>query len=221
MKKKAEGGFEYENQVNDRLKNAGIQSPQHKSAGSSADAPDGVMSINGQDHSLEIKQNKNSMMGQIELHHNGTNWEVSSNSKKRYPHTAQHVETHFLPVINHPETGWGAPSGDYETDKRMGNRYRTIEGTEPIRDHYGKDRKTPYIQIGKSGLHHTTEDSANIGTPQLSGNTQFRGRFKYRSTDKKTGKKKFGALVVMSLRDHTEKSPIDLDNDEHLGSLGK
>jgi hypothetical protein len=220
IEKKAQGGFDYEDRVNARLKDAGVQSASQKSAGSSADAPDGALSVGGKDHKLEIKQNKNSMMGQIELHHDGEKWVVSPNSKKKYPATTQHVETHFLPVINHPETGWGKPTGDYETDKGMGNRYQTIEGTQPIRDHYGKDRETPYIQIGKSGLHHTSEDAANLGTPELNGNTQFRSRFKYRGTDPKTGKKKYGALVVMGLKAH-EKSNIDLDNDGHLQNLGK
>lgn len=205
--KRAQGGFDYEDKINSILKKRGLQHPEHKSAGSSADAPDGVMHVNNKSHNLEIKASKGAMMGQLELHYDGKKWHVSDRSKQKYPATAAHVEKHFIPEINKK---WGKPTGDYDKDLKMGNVYHVVKGTQAIRDHYGKDRKTPYMQIGGSGLHHMHSDVAKMGTKQLNGDTQFRARMKYRATDKKTGKKKYGALVVFSLKNH-KKSDVDLE----------
>lgn len=212
---KAQGGFDYEDKINGVLKQHGLQDPERKSAGSSADAPDGVMHIGKKTHNLEIKATKGAMMGQLELHHDGKKWHVSPRSKEKYPATAAHVEAHFIPEINKQ---WKKPTGDYDKDLKMGNVYHVVKGTQAIRDHYGKDRKTPYMQIGGSGLHHMHSDVAKIGTKQLNGDTQFRARMKYRATDAKTGKKKYGALVVFSLKNH---KGADIDLEKHSADIAK
>lgn len=212
---KAQGGFDYEDKINNTLQKHGLQPAGHKSAGSSADAPDGVIVANGKTHKLEIKASKGAMMGQLELHHDGKSWHVSARSKQKYPATAAHIEKHFIPKVNKE---WSKPTGDYDKDLKMGNVYHVVKGTEAIRDHYGKDRKTPYMQIGGSGLHHMIKDVAKIGTHKLSGDTQFRARMKYRATDAKTGKKKYGSLVVFSLKNH-ENSHIDLE--KHAPEIAK
>lgn len=203
------GGRDYEVKIADKLKKHGKADPEAKTAGSSADAPDAKFKHEGKEHNLEIKADKHAMFGQIELHHDGKKWDVSERSKKKYPETHKHlVKSGFLDKIN---KHWGAPSGDYETDRKMGNVYHTHPSAEPINAHYGKDRKTDYIHIGGGhGFFHTGHDAAHLGSPKLEGSTQFRARMKPRSTDKSTGKKKYGALVVMSLKD-SKKSHHDLE----------
>jgi hypothetical protein len=214
--KAATGGFDYEHSVNAKLKQHGLQPENVKSAGSSADAPDGSIHAGGKHHNLEIKKDKGAMMGQLELKHSDEKgWHISDRSKTKYPKTAAHIEKHFLPDVNKK---WKKPSGDYDTDLKMGNVYKDHPNTDPIKDHYGKDRKTPYMQIGKSGLHHTGSDEGRLGVPELNGKTQFRARMKYRGTNKKTGKKEYGSLVTFNLKDH---KPSSVDIDKHAEELGK
>ena len=208
--KAATGGFDYEKKVNDTLKSMGKAHKDSGTAGSSADAPDAKFTHNGKEHNLEIKQNSKAMYGQIELHHNGKEWDISERSKKKYPETHKAIAASgFLKKVNKQ---WDKPTGDYDKDLKMGNVYHDHPDAEPIKAHYGKDRKTDYIQIGGGhGFYHTGNDAAKLGSPELQGKTQFRARMKYRGTDKKTGKKKYGALVVMGLKD-AEKSHHNLDN---------
>jgi len=214
--KKAEGGFAYERQVNGHLQKHGLQKKGQGSAGSSTDAPDGTIHASGKHHNLEIKQNKSAMMGQIGLHHDGKSWKVKASSKRDYPKTAKHIEKNFLPHINEKI---GKPSGDYHKDrKKHGNIYHTVTGTHAIRDHYGKDRKTPYMQIGGSGLHHTDKDHGKLGTKPLNGDTQYRMRVKNHGTNKKTGKVNYSHTVVFNLHKH-EKSHIDIDH--HAKDIAK
>jgi hypothetical protein len=207
----AAGGFDYEEKINQHLHKHGVLTPGHTSAGSSGDAPDSSIRVGGKDHSLEIKKNKNAMMGQLELHHHpDKGWHISDKSKQKYPATAAHIEKSGF--LDHVNKQWSKPSGDYHKDLKMGNVYHTEKGTKGIQAHYGKDRKTPYIHIGGHGTYHTGSDVAKTGVPELSGNTQLRARMKYRGTDKKTGKKKYGALIVMGLKE-PEKSSHDLEKD--------
>ena len=203
-----QGGFDYEKTVNDKLKKHGKADKGSKTAGSSADAPDAKFKHDGKEHNLEIKKDHKAMFGQIELHHDGKKWDISDNSKKKYPHTAKAItDTGFLHKVNKQ---WKKPSGDYNKDLQMGNVYHTHNDAEPIKHHYGKDRKTNYIQVGGHGFYHTGKDEAKLGSPELHGKTQLRARMKNRGTDKKTGKTKYGALVVMGLKD-ADKSHHDLD----------
>lgn len=207
----AEGGFKYENQVADKLKKNGIMDKEAKTAGSSGKAADAHMNIGGEKHNLEVKANKSAMFGQLELHHSDEKgWHVSPRSARDYPATANHPAVKkFVKEVNKK---WGKPSGDYATDLKMGNVYSEHGDASPISAHYHDDRKTPYVQIGGGhGLYHFHHDAAKLGTSKLEGSTQLRGRMKYRGTDKKTGKKKYGALMVMSLKGNVAKSSKNLD----------
>jgi hypothetical protein len=211
--KHAVGGFNYENQVADKLKKHGIMDKDTKTAGSSGDAPDAHMNIGGKRHSLEVKKDKGAMFGQLELHHSDEHgWHVSPKAAERYPATASHPAVkNFIKEVNKK---WGKPSGDYETDLKMGNVYHEHKDASPIAAHYNEDRKTPYVQIGGGhGLYHFNKDAANLGTDKLEGHTQLRARMKARSTDPKTGKRKYGALMVMSLKGAVPKSSKNLDAD--------
>lgn len=208
--KLATGGFNYENKIADNLKHHGLMDKDTKTAGSSGDAPDAHLKIKGKQHNLEIKQNKGAMMGQLELHHNDKEgWHISPKAKAKYPKTAEHVEKSGF--IQHINSKWSKPTGDYHKDLKMGNVYHDVKGTGPIAAHYHNDRKTPYMHIGNQGTFHLHKDAAGIGTSKLSGNTQLRARMKNRGTDKKTGKTKYGALVVMSLKE-PNKSSVDLEH---------
>lgn len=207
--KLAAGGFNYEKEINDKLKKMGKAHKDSTTAGSSADAPDAKFNHNGKEHNLEVKQNQKAMFGQIELKHDGKKWDISERSKKKYPHTTDSIlATGFLDKVNKQ---WDKPTGDYDTDLQKGNVYHTHHDAEPIKAHYGKDRKTDYIQIGGGhGFYHTGNDAAKLGSPELEGKATLRARMKYRGTDRKTGKKKYGALIVMGLKD-AEKSHHNLD----------
>ena len=209
----AEGGFNYENQVADKLKKHGIMDKSTKTAGSSGDAPDAHMNIGGKRHSLEFKKDKCAMFGQLELHHSDEKGQhVSPRAAAKYPATANHPAVKAF--VKHVNEKWGKPSGDYDTDLKMGNVYHEHKDASPIAAHYHEDRKTPYVQVGGGhGLYHFHKDEGNIGTPQLSGKTQLRARMKYRGTDKKTGQKKYGSLMVMSLKGDVPKSKVNLDAD--------
>lgn len=209
-----QGGRDYEVKVNDRLKKHGKAKPDATTAGSSADAPDATFTHNGVEHPLEIKADHKAMFGQIELKHDGEKWDLSEKSKKKYPHTAEAIlATGFLKKINQK---WSKPTGDYDTDLQQGNVYHDHPDAEPIKAHYGLDRKTNYIQIGSGhGFYHTGNDEAKLGSPELEGKTQLRARMKYRGTDAKTGKKKYGALVVMNLKGApTSHHNLDIDPKE-------
>lgn len=207
----AQGGFKYEDDVANKLKKHGIMDKETKTAGSSGDAPDAHMNISGKKHNLEVKADKGAMFGQLELHHSDEKgWHVSPRAAKKYPATASHPAVKaFVKKVNQH---WKKPSGDYDTDLKMGNVYHEHSDTSPIAAHYHHDRKTPYVQIGKGhGLYHFHSDEAKIGTDKLEGKTQLRARMKYRGTDKNTGKKKYGALMVMSLKGDVAKSSKNLD----------
>jgi hypothetical protein len=211
--KYAKGGFDYEEKVNKHLQKHGAQKKGAASAGASADAPDGSIHSGGKTHNLEIKKDSKAMMGQIGLHHDGKSWGVKASAKRKYPATAKHVEKHLIPHMN---KNIGKPSGDYQKDrKEHGNLYHKVEGTHAIRDHYGKDRKTPYIHIGGSGVHHTDADHGKMGTKALNGDTQYRMRVKYHGTNKKTGKVNYSHTAVLNIQNH-KKSHIDLDNSDHV-----
>lgn len=207
--KKASGGFDYEHAINDKLKSAGRAEQDAAVAGSSADAPDAKFTHNDRSHNLEIKMNSKAMFGQIELKYDGSKWDVSDRSKQKYPKTyEQIVKSGFLNKINQQ---WKAPTGDYDTDLKMGDVYLDYPSADPIKAHYGEDRKTDYIQIGGGhGFYHTGKDEAELGSPELTGDTRLRARIKYRGTDPKTGKKKYGALIVMGLK-NAPRSHHDLD----------
>lgn len=211
IEKFAEGGFNYENQVADKLKKHGFMDKDTKTAGSSGDAPDAHMNIKGKKHSLEVKKDKGAMFGQLELHHSDEKgWHVSPRAAQKYPATASHPATKEL--IKKVNKQWGKPSGDYDKDLKMGNVYHDHKDASPIAAHYHHDRKTPYVQVGGGhGLFHFHKDEANLGTDKLDGTTQMRARMKYRGTDKNTGKKKYGALMVMSLKGDVAKSSKNLD----------
>jgi hypothetical protein len=204
----ASGGFDYEKDVNDKLKKYGKADPDSTTAGSSGDAPDAKFKHNGQEHNLEVKKDHKAMFGQIELKHDGKKWGISDRSRAKYPETAKSIEaTGFLQKVNKQ---WDKPSGDYESDLQKGNVYHVHSDAEPIKAHYGKDRNTPYIQIGGGhGFYHTGEDRAKLGSPELEGKTQLRARMKARGRDA-DGKRTYGALIVMSLKD-AQKSHHDLD----------
>jgi len=211
--KYAAGGFGYEDQVASKLKKHGIMDKATKTAGSSGDAPDAHMNIGGKRHSLEVKKDKNAMFGQLEIHHNDDKgWHVSPRAAAKYPNTANHPAVHAL--LKKVNQTWGKPSGDYDKDLGMGNVYHTHKDASPIAAHYHDDRKTPYVQIGGGhGLYHFSKDEGKIGTKKLEGQAQVRARMKYRGTDKKTGKKKYGSLIVMSLKGDVDKSHVNLDSD--------
>jgi hypothetical protein len=204
----ASGGFDYEKQVNDKLKKHGKADPDSTTAGSSGDAPDAKFKHGGQEHNLEVKKDHKAMFGQIELKHDGKKWGISDRSRAKYPETAKSIEaTGFLHKVNKQ---WDKPTGDYESDLQKGNVYHTHSDAEPIKAHYGKDRKTDYIQIGGGhGFYHTGDDKAKLGSPELEGKTQLRARMKARGRDA-DGKRTYGALIVMGLKD-AQKSHHDLD----------
>jgi hypothetical protein len=206
-----QGGRDYEGVINDRLKKHGNAKPDATTAGSSADAPDATFLHKNKEHPLEIKKDKGAMFGQIELHHNGKSWDVSERSKNKYPETHKQIQkSGFLKKLN---TQWKKPSGDYEKDLKMGNVYHNHPNADPIKAHYGKDRKTNYIQIGGGhGFYHTGNDVAKLNSPELHGQTQIRARMKPRGYDK-NGKRTYGALAVMSLKGDINKSHHDLDKD--------
>ena len=208
MEATGQGGRDYETVINDKLKKYGKAHKDSKTAGSSADAPDAKFLHNGQEHNLEIKKDKGAMFGQIELHHNGKSWDFSEKSKKKYPETHKEIQkSGFLRKVNKQ---WGKPSGDYDKDLKMGNVYHEHPNADPINAHYGKDRRTNYIQIGGGhGLYHTGHDAAKLNSPELRGRTQIRARMKARGYDA-NGKRTYGALAVMSLKG-ADKSHHDLD----------
>lgn len=210
-----QGGRDYEVKVNDKLKKHGKTEKDATTAGSSADAPDATFTHNGVKHKLEIKADHKAMFGQIELKHDKEKgWDLSAKSKAKYPATAEAIyATGMIKKIN---SQWKNPTGDYDEDLKMGNVYHNHPDAEPIKAHYGTDRGTDYIQIGGGhGFYHTGKDAAGLGSPELEGKTQLRARMKYRGTDK-TGKKKYGALIVMSLKD-ADKSHHDLDAEPAKG----
>lgn len=215
----AKKGFAYEKLIVNKLKKHGLMSKQAKAAGSSGSAADGHMVVGGYKHDIEIKKDRGAMMGQIELHHHPERgWHISDRSRTNYPKTAEHLDkSGFLKDVNKQ---WGKPSGNYERDLKMGNVYKHVEGTDAIAAHYHNDRSTPYMHIGGHGLFHLKKDSAGIGTSRLTGNTQFRARFKARKKDKVTGKRSYGALVVMSLREPNS-SKVSLDSDEHIKNIAR
>ncbi len=207
-----QGGRDYEEHINNILKKHGKADADATTAGSSADAPDAQFNHGGKKHNLEIKADSKAMFGQLELKHDGEKWDFSEKSKAKYPEThKQMVKSGFLKKIN---TQWGKPTGKYEDDLKMGNVYHTVDNADPIKAHYGKDRKTDYIQIGGGhGFYHTGNDAAKLGSPELNGKTQLRARMKARGRDK-DGNRTYGALVVMALKD-AQKSHHDLEKEIH------
>ena len=149
---------------------------------------------NGKDHALKIKDMKSSH-GEFELHHDGSKWDLSNDSKKAYPYTSKAITaTGFLNKVNKQ---WKTPSGNMSKDIQLGNVYHTHKDAEPINTHYGQDLKTNYIQVTGAGFYHTGNDEAKLGSPELAGKTDFRASMNRRKA--KNGK--YSASVVMALKD--------------------
>lgn len=214
------GGFAYEKRMVRKLQKHGLMDPEAKAAGASGDAPDGHIQIGDKTHNLEIKKDHNAMFGQLELQHDGKQWTVSPRAAARYPETANHEAVQeILKKVNQQ---WGPPSGNYEKDLRMGNVNYEHPNTEPIVAHYHHDRGTPYVQIGDRGLYHfeSRGDRHKLGTTKLTGTTKVRARMKYRSRDPKTGKVKYGALIVFSLKGKPQQdSAVNLDDSSHIANI--
>ena len=158
---------------------------------------------NGKDHALKIKDMKSSH-AEFELHHDGSKWDLSNDSKKAYPHTSKAITaTGFLNKVNKQ---WKTPSGNMSKDIQLGNVYHTHKDAEPINTHYGQDLKTNYIQVTGAGFYHTGNDEAKLGSPELVGKTDFRASMNKRKA--KNGK--YSASVIMALKD-PKKSMHDLD----------
>ena len=149
---------------------------------------------NGKDHALKIKDMKSSH-AEFELHHDGSKWDLSNDSKKAYPHTSKAITaTGFLNKVNKQ---WKTPSGNMSKDIQLGNVYHTHKDAEPINTHYGQDLKTNYIQVTGAGFYHTGNDEAKLGSPELVGKTDFRASMNKRKA--KNGK--YSASVIMALKD--------------------
>ncbi|ATV46324.1 hypothetical protein [Lake Baikal phage Baikal-20-5m-C28] len=149
---------------------------------------------NGKDHALKIKDMKSSH-GEFELHHDGSKWDLSNDSKKAYPHTSKAITaTGFLNKVNKQ---WKTPSGNMSKDIQLGNVYHSHKNAEPINTHYGQDLKTNYIQVTGAGFYHTGNDEAKLGSPELAGKTDFRASMNRRKA--KNGK--YSASIVMALKD--------------------
>jgi hypothetical protein len=214
---RATGGFEYEAVIASILKENGLMDPNATTAGSSADDPDAyIYSASGKEISIEIKKDKGAFFGQAELKYINKQWQLSENTKRKYPNTAKQMETvtvtsdgkTYSSLIDFVNKNWPAPHGkNYEVDlKRLGNLYAEFP-TASVGEHYAKDRKTPYIQIGKAGLFHFERDVLKLGTSKFSAKIQARSRVKYRS------KTSYGFLIALSIKGSVTASLIDIEKD--------
>jgi hypothetical protein len=214
---RATGGFEYEAVIASILKENGLMDPNATTAGSSADDPDAyIYSASGKEISIEIKKDKGAFFGQAELKYVNKQWQLSENTKRKYPNTAKQMETvtvtsdgkTYSSLIDFVNKNWPAPHGkNYEVDlKRLGNLYAEFP-TASVGEHYAKDRKTPYIQIGKAGLFHFERDVLKLGTSKFSAKIQARSRVKYRS------KTSYGFLIALSIKGSVTASLIDIEKD--------
>jgi len=214
---RATGGFEYETTIADILKANGLMDPKATTAGSSADGRDAyIYDAKGKEISIEIKKDKGAFFGQAELKYINKKWQISDNTKRKYPNTTKQMET--VPVTANNKTynslidfvnkNWPAPHGkNYDVDlERLGNLYAEFP-TASVGEHYAKDRKTPYIQIGKAGLYHFLKDVLRIGTSKFNGKIQARSRVKYRS------KTSYGFLIALSIKGSITASAIDIEKD--------
>jgi hypothetical protein len=214
---KATGGFEYEATIANILKENGLMDPNATTAGSSADDPDAyIYDAKGKEISIEIKKDKGAFFGQAELKYLNKQWQLSENTRRKYPNTAKQMETvpvtannkTYKSLIDFVNKNWPAPHGkNYDVDlKRLGNLYAEFP-TASVGEHYAKDRKTPYIQIGKAGLFHFQKDVLKLGTSKFSAKIQARSRVKYRS------KTSYGFLIALSIKGTVTASAIDIEND--------
>lgn len=197
----AAGGFAYEDQIANILKNKGMMDPQAKTAGSSGSAADAT--ING--YSLEVKKDKSAMFGQAELVFKDNKWDFSDRTKKSYPATVKKLIASG--VLTQVQQKWGKPTGNYNKDlKKMGNLYIPV-APDTIAAHYAQDRKTPYIQIGNGyGLYKfTANDPAGLKVPVFKVNVKARARVKYR------GKGSYGFLIVLLVDGTPQPSPINIE----------
>jgi hypothetical protein len=198
----AAGGFAYEDQIADILKQRGLMDPQAKTAGSSGSAADATIS----GYPLEIKKDKSAMFGQAELVFKNNKWDFSDKTKKSYPATVKKLIDGG--VLKQVAKSWGKPTGDYNTDlKKMGNLYIPV-APDTIAAHYAQDRKTPYLQIGNGyGLYKfTANDPAKLKAPLFKINVKARVRVKYRSQGS------YGFLVVLLVDGTPNPSPINIEN---------
>lgn len=206
----AKAGFEYETKIANILKVKGMMPKNAKTAGSSGSAADAT--ING--CSLEIKLNKSAGFGQAELKYVSNivkgkevgEWQFSPLTQKKYPATVKVLTD--AGMLDRVKAEWGAPTGDYSTDlKAMGNKYIRNLPTNTIAAHYAKDRNTPYIQVGGSGLYKlTANDPCKLGVPIFKPTVYARARVKYRTSTS------YGFLVMLGVSEIAVASTYDIDS---------
>jgi hypothetical protein len=203
---------DYETEIARKIHGSGwgADEPTATAAGFDPNMPDyRIRDVDGNHHNLEIKSGHSSMFGQIALEqHPEHGWVVSSDTKKKKPNTSAYIErSGILHRLNHewgplPE---GAPRKDINHD--------APNGAEGVNLHYGSDKHTPYIHIKDHGMFHTSNDSANLGTPQLSGNFSLRARHKKIRTNA-DGTHKYVTLINFHVKkQHLPRSPLSLDAD--------
>ena len=209
----------YENEIAAKLQASGNHADDvslEKVAGFHPTAPDfRFKDKKGNGHNLEIKSGHSSMFGQIALawNHLDKKWEVSAKSKEEKPETSAYMErSGILTRLKHH---WGDPTSEGAEFKDV--YHDAPNGAEGVRLHYGCDKNTPYIHIKDHGLFHTSNDSAELGTPQLDGKFRLRARMKQTRTNA-DGKKVYQPIInFTTTRADLGISHLSLDADPYHG----
>lgn len=212
-------GIRYEQNINQLLKNKGLQPKKIVSAGAT-DSPNGFVDYHSINFPIEIKKDLSADFAQIEL-----NWD----RKKRFFYSKRSKNKEFISILKKGKfldeinTRWsGIPRKFTQKIPTKNDRYRDLDEFPDIKreikaklieQFYNlKDPPIHYIQIGGYGFYCMGDDVAGLGVPKLKGKGIIRARVKTRNSRKNL----YGFLVAIKLR---SLKPSKYDIEEKSGRI--
>jgi hypothetical protein len=224
---KSNKGFDYENNVIQRLKSRGLMEGEGAGFTSGTDfnlinKKKGVVhkgkvhhkdALNNEYNNIngETKAGKTAAFGQatIAYHPDKGGWHIPDSTREKRPGYCKHIEsTGIIDHMNehhHPEgLKVGGPLAKNVTFHH--------DNLDPAKA-YLQDHHVDVLQVGGHGTYKVGEkDKTGHGLPEIEGTGQWRVRQKTADPHKRT---------VQFMVKHAKKSHVDLDNDEHLDNLAK
>ena len=222
-------GVLYEESVNKNLKKEKLQKSSFQSAGSDSNAPDAMITYQGQDYKVEIKLDTGVDFGQGSLDYDVKNKEWILGGAKTPSGQQMRDFLTQMGVLKIVKKKWG-PKGaprkytvppkqfkktDVDFDyKNFPNFFVSIP-KDTVANYYNS-KDTYYIQIGGKGLYYMGKDPAKLEVPEFDLELKLRVRLK-----------RGGSLPIYNYRFTTAvqsdgtltKSNADLDNKEYLKAL--
>lgn len=156
----------------------------------------------------EVKKDKSGAFGQLTIHHTPeAGWHIKDRNRANRPEYAKRVQKHVISYLNKHHRDGNVP-GDVNIphpDLEPANAY--------LRDHH-----VDVLHIGSHGTYSIGKDKTGIGLPEFKGKG---GNFRVRKKNQFAKENSLTVQFQMSSVKSLEKSPVNLENEDHLPKIKK